>query len=663
MKVAALLAALLSALAAPVAAQAPRPNAGAAKPDAVAEAYAQYLLAHRLEDDEDIEGAIAAYKRAMTLDPKAADIGASLADLYMRQERTADAIATAEQALTIDPDNREAHRVLGSIYAGMASENARGARASQQTRQENLAKAIQHLERAAERPAGQGYADANLRAMLARLHMGAGSFDKAIPLLTELVKQEPGWQDGAMLLIQAYSSSGRNDEAVRWLEQNAQDYPQLLPTLADFYSRDGRWRDAASVYERALEMSPRSFDLRLRYASTLLNSDSDADIIKARDVLREAVSLQANNERALFLLAQAERRSGELDAAEATARRLIARNAQNPRGYFVLAEALEERSQYQAVVDLIEPVLPAFRAGAQREFALGMLLPHIGFAYQQLGQYDKAIEKFEEARQMAPEDLAIAGYLVQAHMSAKNYPAAAALARAARARRPDDVRMARLEAEALRQDGKAEQGIGLLEDLLKQQADEPAAYVALAQAYSNTSRGSEAIKLLQDAEAKFPNEDAITFELGAVFDKLKRYAEAEAAFRKLIDRDPEHAAALNYLGYMFAERGERLDESVTLLNRAIKLEPHNGSFLDSLGWAYYKMGKFDLAEQHLRRAAEQLPTNSVIQDHYGDVLARLGRHDAAIAAWNRALAGDGDSVNRGDIDQKIRAAREKLPRR
>ena len=70
--------------------------------------------------------------------------------------------------------------------------------------------------------------------------------------------------------------------------------------------------------------------------------------------------------------------------------------------------------------------------------------------------------------------------------------------------------------------------------------------------------------MLQDAQAKFPYDDAIAFELGTVFDKQKKFAEAEAAFRQVLSRDPENAAALNYLGYMLAERGERLDESVAL---------------------------------------------------------------------------------------------------
>jgi tetratricopeptide (TPR) repeat protein len=638
--------------------QAPAP---AVQPDAVAQAYAQFLLAHRLEDDDDIEGAIVAYKRAMALDPKSSDIVAELADLYLRQNRMPDAIATAEQALKISPTNREAHRVLGTIYASMAtSENSRGGR---QARQENLDRSIRHLEQAVERPAdSRVQADVNLRAMLARLYVIGGKYDQAIPVLSEIVKQEPGWQDGAALLVEAYTSAGRTDDAIRWLEETAPANPQLYSTLADLHARGRRWREAAAAYEQALQAS-RSVDLRRRYAGMLLNIGGEEEVAKARDVLREAVSIRGNDELALYLLSQAERRAGDLEAAERTARRLIAQNSKNARGYSSLAETLEERRRYQEVVDMLAPAVDTFRAGADSSTALGLLLPHLGFAYQQVGQFDKAVAVLEEARKLSPRDSAITGYLIQAQLAAKNYSAAAELARAARADRPDDLRLARLEAEALRQGGKSDQAVALLEDVVLKQASNPAAHVALARVYSDANRGAQAVKVLQDAQAKFPGETSITFELGAVFEKQKKFADAEAAFRQIIAREPENAAALNYLGYMLAERGERLDESVGLLKRALQIEPENGSYLDSLGWAYYKDGKLDLAEENLKKAADQLLTNSIVQDHYGDVLFKLGRFDEAISAWDRALAGDGDSIDREDIDRKIRSARQKLPRR
>jgi tetratricopeptide (TPR) repeat protein len=394
----------------------------------------------------------------------------------------------------------------------------------------------------------------------------------------------------------------------------------------------------------------------------LLSAGDRAAVVKARDALREALAVRGTDERALYLSAQAERRAGDLEASEAAARRLIAQNSRNPRGYSVLAEALEERRRYQAVVDALAPAMTSFRSSADSAVALSarcrIWASRISNSAARQG--DRA---FEEARKISPSDPIVIGYLVQAQIAAKNYRAAADLARAARADRPDDLQLARLEAHALRQDGKADQGIALLEGLLQRLGDDPDAHISLAEMYSESNRGAQAVKLLQDAQGKFPGETSISFELASVLEKQKRYGEAEVVFRQVLMRDPEHAPTLNYLGYMLAERGVRLDESVELIQRALKSQPDNGSYLGSLGWAYFKGGKFDLAEEHLKRAAAQLATNSVVQDHYGDVLVKLQRYDEAIAAWTRALAGDGDTIDRSDIDKKIRLARQKLPKR
>ena len=269
----------------------------------------------------------------------------------------------------------------------------------------------------------------------------------------------------------------------------------------------------------------------------------------------------------------------------------------------------------------------------------------------------------EEARKLAPDDPATASYVIEANIAAKKYPAAIEAAKSALSQQPDDLRLTRLLAQALRQSGKADQGIALLEEAIKHHEDDPVAYISLAQAYSDADRGPQALKVLQDAQGRFPSDDGIAFELGSVFDKQKKFAEAESAFRQVLARDPENAIALNYLGYMLAERGERLDESVGYLKRALQVEPENPSYLDSLGWAYFKADKLDLAETNLKRAADQLKTNSVIQEHYGQVLFKLGRYDEAIAAWTRALAGDGDSIDKADVDRKIKAAKQKLPKK
>jgi tetratricopeptide (TPR) repeat protein len=299
-----------------------QPAAPAAQPsDPVAEAYLQFLLAQRLEDDSDVDGAIAAYKRATTLDPQAADVVSALADLYLRQDRTADATAAAEQALTIDPSNREAHRVLGTIYASMASsaQPGQGQRDSQQSQRENLTKAIQHLEQAIDN--SPGLPDANLRAMLARLYVANGSYDKAIPLLAALVKEEPQWQDGAALLVEAYAAAGREADAIRWLEEAVEDDPQLYPALADFYGRERKWQEAAAAYEQALQLAPRNVDLKVRYASMLLNEGGQDNIIKARDALRDALAARRGRTTSARCTCCLKRSAGPATSTQRRARR------------------------------------------------------------------------------------------------------------------------------------------------------------------------------------------------------------------------------------------------------------------------------------------------------------------------------------------------------
>jgi tetratricopeptide (TPR) repeat protein len=645
-------------------AQQPPPTSTASS-DKVGEAYLHFMLGHRLEETDDANGAIAEYKRAIELDPNAADISSELAGLYLRQNKIQEAIASAEQALKKAPANREANRVLGTVYAALsesASEN--GARGRAAAADDNVAKAIRHLELATDRAAVP--ADPNIRATLARLYVRSGAYDKAIPLLNDLVNQEPGWQDGPLMLAEAYAGAGRTKDAIAWLEERATDDPRLLPALADFYERERRWPDAVATYARALQKAPRSTELKSRYASALLNMGGRENVAKARDALAEVVATRptAPDARALYLLSQSQRRLGDFPAAEATARRVIAQNAKSPWGFYALAESLEERRQYQTIVDELAPVVAEFRGkGADASFDVSILLPHLGFAYQELGQYDKAISAFEEARRLAPNDPAVAGYLIDAHLAAKKYGAAADVAKAALAQHPNDLRLARLQARALRLNGKTDQGIAVLEEAVKNHSGEPLAYISLAQLYAEADRGAQAVRVLQDAQGKFPTVNAIAFELGAVFDKQKKFVEAESAFKQVLTRDPGNATALNYLGYMLAERGERLDESVDYLKKALAIEPENGSFLDSLGWAYFKADKLDLAEENLRRAADQLKTNSVIQEHYGQVLFKLGRYDEAIAAWTRALNGDGDAIDKGDIDKKIRAAKQKLPKK
>ena len=115
------------------------------------------------------------------------------------------------------------------------------------------------------------------------------------------------------------------------------------------------------------------------------------------------------------------------------------------------------------------------------------------------------------------------------------------------------------------------------------------------------------------------------------------FAAAEATLREILKQTPGNPIALNNLGYFLLERNERFTEALDLIQKAIAIEPDNPSYLDSLGWAYFKLGKYAEAEKYLLEAARLSDDSSTIQEHIGDVYQKQGKMPAAKAAWEKAL--------------------------
>jgi tetratricopeptide (TPR) repeat protein len=291
-----------------------------------------------------------------------------------------------------------------------------------------------------------------------------------------------------------------------------------------------------------------------------------------------------------------------------------------------------------------------------------VVLTHLGFAQLQLGQNADAVATFERARSMADGDVAYDSYLAQAYFSARRYDDARRVLEPLRASRPGDIRLAQLQARVLAASGHRDDAVAVMRQAISANPSETSGWLSLADLLSESSRIDEALQVLDEAATRFPQDVSVPFQRGALFERAKNYTQAEASFRDALAKDPLHGPTLNYLGYMLAERGTRLDEAVDLIQRALAIDPGNGSYLDSLGWAYYKQNKLELAREQLARAAEQLPANSVVQEHYGDALDALGRHQDAIAAWQRALGGDRDAIDVTAIERKIRRARERASR-
>ena len=127
------------------------------------------------------------------------------------------------------------------------------------------------------------------------------------------------------------------------------------------------------------------------------------------------------------------------------------------------------------------------------------------------------------------------------------------------------------------------------------------------------------------------------FLLGAIFERQKKYDQAEEQFRKVLDANPRNASTLNYYGYMLADRGIRLEEATDLIKRALADDPNNAAYQDSLGWAYFKQNKLDEAEELLRQAATRESHDPTILSHLGDVYAKMGKDSLAEAQWQKSL--------------------------
>jgi Tfp pilus assembly protein PilF len=123
---------------------------------------------------------------------------------------------------------------------------------------------------------------------------------------------------------------------------------------------------------------------------------------------------------------------------------------------------------------------------------------------------------------------------------------------------------------------------------------------------------------------------------------------AETTLREILKQSPQNPIALNNLGYFLAERGEKLEEALNLIEQAVQSNPTNPSYLDSLGWAYFKLGKHVEAEKYLKNALRFDNSSSTIHEHLGDVYQKQGKLDLAKSAWQKALefASDTDEINR-----------------
>ena len=193
-----------------------------------------------------------------------------------------------------------------------------------------------------------------------------------------------------------------------------------------------------------------------------------------------------------------------------------------------------------------------------------------------------------------------------------------------------------LEAWMVYDSGDEDGGIALARAVAEQSGDARARRT-LADMYRNASRFAEAEPIYSEMIAAQPNDWRSYFSRGAARERLGRWPEAEADFQHALQLSPEQPDVLNYLGYSWVDRGEHLQEGLAMIRRAAELRPMSGAIIDSLGWAYFRLGDYPQAVDWLEAAVRLEPADATLNDHLGDVYWRLDRRIEARFQWQRAL--------------------------
>jgi tetratricopeptide (TPR) repeat protein len=656
----------------PQAAEAP-PAQGAAPAAATvpdhARAYYHFTLARRYRElagafnrSEYIERAIAGYKQALEADPDSLFLRTELAELYARVSRTGDAVREAEAVLKINPDYADAHRLLARIYWHALGENL-----SEAATKESLGKAMEHLEAVVRLDP----ADVESALELGRLYKVTNQGTKAEELFKRLLDDDPTSRSALANLAQLYFDRGDYDQAVELLQRIPEDAmePSLLGMLGYGYLQTRQFDKAVAAYEKALALDPDNLDLRRVYAEGLMASGKTA---AARAELEKILRLEPQDGAIYLRLAQVDRQEGRFELARQElerARSLIPDNSPASAEVTYQQALLENLvGNDDKAIQLLQGLLkqserPEGRYTPAEANNRAVFLERLGVIYRTQEKFESALAVFRQILALGSGLAARGESLIIETLRLNRQPRKALeLAQAAVEKYPQERRLRVQEATLLGEQGRLEEAVGRLRALLKDNAADQEIYMAMGQIYAQAKRFPEAEAVLLkalDLSATPDDQEFPLFLLGSVFERQKQYDRAEEQFKKVLAVNPLNAAAANYMGYMLADRGVRLEESVQYIQKALELEPNNGAYLDSLGWAYFKMRRFDEAEAYLEKAARLIPSDPTIREHLGRVYLQLGKKRQAQEQWERALKEGPRAVgSEFDAEQAARLRKE-----
>jgi tetratricopeptide (TPR) repeat protein len=643
-------------------------------------AYVRFIEAQRLKGEIQrlrnsgrlLDEAIKAYKETIQLDPTAADPHVDLGELYFFAQRRRDlAEAEALEALRLDPNCVDAHLLLARlhIYAVRIERNWRPALVEQ---------AIRAYEKVAELDPKH----AEAWAMLAELYGTKNDAGRQIRALEKwagapipndtlfynsVMNSDLSADQAHYRLSRLYLSRGRNGEAImaarRAYESDPEsnEYARNLISVLRVAARDG---EELRVYRRIMKSSA-SPALMVGYGSALVRAGDYPEAIK---ILSEYVALDPSNASAIGLLAIAQRRGNQRQAAVETLKAGVSRADEGARLDLALelAQTYEEVGRNEEAIAQYEQVFDELLSNAAQSPAnsslFGEVVNRLTRVLRRSGSQAKLQSVLAKTRRALDDRNPLLDLIaIEALREDGKLHEALELARAAARRRPEDRALKFTEAIILAESKLFKESADMLRSMIRgapeSATDDAGVYVILAGLQMQSGQLGAAEDSARKALGLNPDDPQALIQLSSILDRAGNHEASEKTLRELLKREPDNATALNNLGYFLVERGVGYEEALKLIEQAVAIDPIQGSFLDSLGWTHFKLGNIEKARHYLEKAMIYSKRNPAIHEHLGDVLLEAGRLAEARKQWEKALEYSVEADETARLRGKLRDAR------
>jgi len=601
---------------------------------AMGRVYAELAQAYGNQKDY-LNKSLQHYQEALKLDPGASMVFEELTDLYIQTNRLKDAVSQAEDVLKANPDNIDARRMLGRIYMRMISTT------DNRINEEYLKKAIEQLTKVTEKAPK----DTDSWVLLGRLYGASNNSVESEKAYNKALEADPESEDALTGLATLYAALGDSKRAAEKLKVAADKNPseRTLIALGQAYEDLKDYKAAADALGRALEMQPDNLKLAHGVAENLMRA---GHLDEALQLFEKLAADDPKNQPARLAMAEIYRVKHDYAKAREALAKAKAISPDSLEIRYEEVRLLEAENKYPEAITVLKAILDETTRktySANESSFRAKLLEELGMLYRSAGQTAEAVDSFRKAMALNKDESAhFYLQVIDTYRTAK------------------DNEGVRREVDAAAADIRKSAG----------SKAEFQTYMDLAGIYEKGKRWAEMAKVLDEAtKASTSNEQkqAVAFTRGAMLERQKKIDASEVEFRKVLDLNPNHAGALNYLGYMLVDHGLKVDEATKMIKKALEIDPDNGAYLDSMGWALYKQDKFDEAETMLIRALDKIGEDPTVHDHLADVYLKLGKTKEAISQWQASLkefqspAGvDSEPEDIAKVSRKLDAARVKL---